>query len=99
MGDFSWVQELLKLLFGQVGVLGTVLIGIAAYIAYLHKKEMEAHEETRRRGDEVAEKRTVLFETYLKTLSDLKIAIEASSNSNRIAIDTLAAAINRKRSL
>lgn len=95
--DLSWLQELLKLLFGQVGVLGTVLIGFAAYIGWLLEQEKREHERTRTRAEEVYEKRTILFETYLKAMTELRVAVEASATTNRIAIDALTTAINSRK--
>ena len=93
----DWLNELLKLLFGQVGVLGTVLIGMVFYIGRLLEAEQKAHTDTRKRSEDTGEKRTVLFETYLKTMSDLKNAIESSNNISRKCLEDLAAEINRKR--
>lgn len=43
----EFVQDLLKLLFGQLGVVGTVCFVILGYVAYLHHQEREDHKQTR----------------------------------------------------
>jgi len=94
----DWVNELLKLLFGQVGVLGTVLIGMVYYIGRLLETEQKEHAETRRRAEETNERRIAIFETYLKAMADLKGAVESSANLTKLAIDGLTVAINRRKS-
>lgn len=43
----EWIQDLLKLLFGQLGVVGTVCFLAVAYVAYLLQQEKEDHKATR----------------------------------------------------
>ena len=75
--DLGWLHQLLTLLFGQVGVLGTILIGMVAGMFWLLLKEQEAHGKTRTSVQEVNEKRLELALSTLKTLEDLTGAIEA----------------------
>lgn len=70
---------LLQLLFGQTGVVGTILIAIAAYFAYLYNQERNDHKETRRLMNEAADKRAQVLEAYIKGFSDIKTSIDILS--------------------
>lgn len=75
--EWSWLSSILTLLFGQVGVLGTVLIAASAYIAWqLHLEQLD-HKETRRKYEEMNEKRLELFAHVLKSVGEMKTSIDA----------------------
>ena len=70
--EFSWITELLKLLFGQMGVLGTTLMIMFAYVAWqLHLEKLD-HRKSRERHEEVTDKRLELLQTLTKTISELE---------------------------
>lgn len=69
------ILEGFKLLFGQVGVLGTVIIGFAGFIAWLYLKEREAHEATRRLMWDQSEARYKVLESNLTTLKELQTTV------------------------
>jgi len=69
------VIETLKLLFGQVGVLGTVIMIFAAFISWLHIKEREAHEATRAIMNAQNEARYRVLESNLATLKELQTTV------------------------
>lgn len=69
------VVDLIKLLFGQVGVIGTLCLGIAAWFAYQYREEREAHLRTQNRYEELNEKRFELMKTNHETLNALKDSV------------------------
>lgn len=69
------ILEGFKLLFGQVGVLGTVIIGFAGFIAWLYIREREAHEATRKLMWEASEARYKVLESNLATLKELQSTV------------------------
>lgn len=68
----DWVQELLKLLFGQLGSLGTVCVAAAAYSAWLHYSEREDHKKTREMVARDAEQRLVAYNKHVQVLAEIK---------------------------
>lgn len=68
----EWVESLLKLLFGQLGPLGTTTLMGAAYIAWLHTKEREDHKETRRLVAEDAERSLKVHHEYIALLAEIR---------------------------
>lgn len=68
----EWVESLLKLLFGQLGPLGTTTLAAAAYMAFLHHQEREDHKRTRELVAEDAEKRLKIHQDYIAVLSEIK---------------------------
>lgn len=68
----EWVENLLKLLFGQLGPLGTVTLAAAAYSAWLHWQEREDHKRTRQLVAEDAEKRLKLHQDFIAVLTEIK---------------------------
>jgi hypothetical protein len=85
----GWILEGLKLLFGQVGVLGTVIIGFAGFIAWLYIKEREAHDSTRQLMLTQNEARYKVLESNLATLKELQhtvgLLVDRSSRNGRQA--------------
>ncbi len=81
--DFAWLKSLLEVLFGQIGVVSTILIAVCAYITWLyekerelHGKERESHESTRKQMQELSEKRfAIILETF-KVMEGFKREIE-----------------------
>jgi len=78
-GDQSFILTILQLLFGQTGALGTVLIGMCGFLAWLLIQERKSHDETRGRMQEMADKRTEIFESYIKVVADLKTSVDLLS--------------------
>lgn len=76
VSEQSFILSLLQLLFGQTGALGTVLIGVSAYLGYLYNQERSDHKETRRIMQQAADKRTELFEAYITNISSIKQSID-----------------------
>lgn len=75
--DWGWVSQVLTLLFGQVGVLGTVLIAMVGTLLWLLWREQEAHDKTREQVALVNEKRIELAINTLNTLHELRNAVNA----------------------
>lgn len=75
----SWetIEQLLKLLFGNIGVGGTVGVCVAIYIGWLYDQEKKDHKATRLAVQEDAEKRRELQEKYIEVLTRLSVMIEA----------------------
>lgn len=71
----EWAEGFLKFLFGQLGPLGTICLGVAAYTAWLHHQEKEDHKATRKLVAEDAAKRLLLHEKYIAVLTEVKTLI------------------------
>jgi hypothetical protein len=84
--DLGWAEGLLRLLFGNLGALGTLFVIVSVYQGWQLKLEQDEHKETRTTLGELNEKRLMLHEENLKTLGELK-------NS----IDVLAREVKRRR--
>lgn len=74
--DLAWILSLLQLLFGQAGVVGTILIGGFAYVAWQLKLEQDAHDKTRTQKDELSEKRYALLEKQLSVMGEFRVALD-----------------------
>lgn len=72
MVDGDFVTKTLTLLFGQVGVLGTILIAVCGLLLWLFHKEQLAHANTRDRYEATSEKRMELYASFLTHLEQLK---------------------------
>mgnify|MGYP000856094268 CR=1 FL=1 len=72
----TWFK-LVQFLTGQFGLPGSCAVGIAVYLAYLLKKEREAHDKTRDSIVALQEKRIELNATYMLLTEKLKDALEA----------------------
>lgn len=86
MGDWGWVTNLLQLLFGQLGVLGTVCFLFMSYIAWQLDVEQKLHRETRRRYEELNERRLQVFDALANSIKDLKVSVDSAitiNNRNR----------------
>lgn len=66
------VVDLLKLLFGQVGVIGTLCLSLAVFLGWLYREEIKAHQLTRTRYEDMNEKRFEILTTQSKVLTELK---------------------------
>ena len=71
------LQAVLTLLFGQVGVLGTVLIGFSAILFYLLREERAEHAKTRLRAEELHDRRLELAKQTLIALHEQQTALNA----------------------
>ena len=76
--DFSWVQSLLTLLFGQVGAMGTLLVAACSYLGWSLYREQEYH---RKQIEAWNEKRLELHEQNLKALSEMRTSIDILTRS------------------
>lgn len=72
----SWLN-IWKFISGQFGVPGAIIAAICAYLVWALKVERDDHKETRKRVDEVSEKRVELLKDYLKTLNEFKASLDA----------------------
>lgn len=72
----SWI-EILKLLFGQLGVVGTVCFLMSGYLAYLHRQEKEDHKATRQLMEGDLDKRLKIHQEYIQVLTQIKTMMEA----------------------
>lgn len=80
----GWLN-LAKFLSTTLGIPGAIIAGICAYLIYQLNSERELREKERTKVDELNDKRVALLESYLKAMSDFKVAIDA-----------LAAAVGKK---
>lgn len=84
--DLSWVNSLAELLFGRLGALGTLFVATTAYIAWQLHREQQEHAESRKRMEELNEKRLALHEENIRSIESMKVAL-----------NNLAEVIRRKR--
>lgn len=75
--EWGVVSQILTVLFGQVGVLGTVLIAFSGVLLWLLQREQDSHEKTREQVALVNEKRIELAISTLNSLHELRNAIDA----------------------
>jgi hypothetical protein len=71
----GFLLDLIKLLFGQVGVLGTVLIAFGSFCAWLYITERKAHDATRSLMMQQNEARFKILESNLQTLKELQSTV------------------------
>lgn len=76
-------MDLLKLLFGQLGVVGTVCFIAAGYIARLHYSEQQDHKETRQTLTELMEKQLNAQVALTQSLSAIETLLEVMVNRRR----------------
>jgi len=74
----TWI-EVLKLLFGQLGVVGTVCFAMAGYLARLHYQEKEDHKKTRAAMEVDMDKRLKIHHEYIEVLTEIKQLLIALS--------------------
>lgn len=79
----EWLQDLLKLLFGHLGPLGTVCVAAAVYAAWLHHQEKEDHKETRKAVAEDAARRIEIHNRYLEILSEMRVVLDHLGERDR----------------
>jgi hypothetical protein len=75
--EWGMLEGLLRLLFGQLGVLGTALVAFSAVLMWLLLREQEEHAQTRKASAEINEKRLELAVQTLKALHEFKSSIDA----------------------
>lgn len=73
----EWGMELLRFVFGQLGALGTICLGAAGYVAYLHHEEKEDHKETRKAMAELTKEMLGSQLSTIKVLTELKSLLES----------------------
>lgn len=69
------IESLLKLLFGQLGVIGTVCLGVATALGWLHMQERKDHKQTRELMYQHFEKLLTLQISVASVLAELKLLI------------------------
>ncbi len=72
----SWLN-IWKFVSSQFGVPGAIIAALCAYLVWALKVEREDHKETRKRVDEVSEKRVELMKDYLHMLGEFKASLDA----------------------
>lgn len=72
----DWLKDLLTLLFGQLGPLGTVCVAAAAYSAWLHHTEREDHRKTRELVAKDAEGRLKIHQQFIEVLTEMKTLLQ-----------------------
>lgn len=72
----EWVKDLLTLLFGQLGPLGTVCVAAATYSAWLHHTEREDHRKTREMVAKDSEARLKIHNSFIETLAEMKVLLQ-----------------------
>jgi len=82
MGIEAILVDLLKLLFGNLGVLGTMLTVLVAYMAWLLNTERGKHDETRRLVMETQERRLEMYAANVRVLSELKTLLDMAMRRN-----------------
>ena len=78
------IVDLIKLLFGQVGVIGSLCLFVAAWFAYSYREEREAHLKTQSRYEDMNEKRFEVLKSNQETLTMLKDAISILANKVKV---------------
>lgn len=74
--DLSWISELLKLLFGNLGAIGTIAVVFCGFLAYMLHIEQKEHACTREKNEVLNEKRYVAFEKMVVALIEQKAALD-----------------------
>lgn len=72
----GWLN-LIKFITSQFGLPGSLAVGIAGYLIYLLQKEREAHEATRQKVLEAAEKRVELSRITTEAVLELRQSLQA----------------------
>lgn len=75
----EFIQDLLKLMFGQLGVVGTVCFVILGYVAYLHWQEREDHKQTREGIKFYIQSQNEMNMKFLEVLTEVRTALFKSS--------------------
>lgn len=73
---------MLKLLFGQLGVVGTVCLGVAGALGWLHMQERADHKQTRELMYQHFEKLLALQISVAGVLAELKLLIAEDDRSS-----------------
>lgn len=73
----SWLN-IWKFVSAQFGVPGAIIAALCCYLVWALKVERDDHKETRKKVDEMSDKRVALLENYLKTISDFKVTLDAA---------------------
>jgi hypothetical protein len=81
--DYSWVEGLFRLLFGNLGPMGTLFVVVAGYLVWQLKLAQDDLRNTRNTLGELNEKRLQLHAENLKTLGELKQSIDALARRRR----------------
>lgn len=68
----EWIQDLLKLLFGQLGVVGTVCFLVSGYLAWLHHQEREDHKQTRESVRLYVQSQNEMNMRFLEVITEVK---------------------------
>lgn len=76
----EFVQDLLKLLFGQLGVVGTVCFVILGYVAFLHWQEREDHKATRESIKFYIQSQNEMNMRFLEVLTEVKTVLLRQQN-------------------
>ena len=72
----GWLN-LVKFITSQFGLPGSLAVGIAGYLIYLLQREREAHEVTRQKVLEAAEKRVALSQITTEAVLELRQSLQA----------------------
>lgn len=72
----SWLN-VWKFISSQFGVPGAIIAAICVYLVWALKVEREDHKETRKKVDEMSDKRVLLMESYLNVVKDVKVSLDA----------------------
>lgn len=72
----EWMSQLIELLFGKLGALGTVCLAAAGWTGYLLRLEQDAHERTRQQFQLYLESQSIFREKYLELLTELRTFLE-----------------------
>ena len=72
----GWLN-LVKFVTSQFGLPGSLAVGIAGYLIYLLQREREAHEVTRQKVLESAEKRAELSKITTEAVLELRQSLQA----------------------
>ena len=72
----GWLN-LVKFITSQFGLPGSLAVGIAGYLIYLLQRERDAHELTRQKVLEAAEKRVELSKITTEAVLELRQSLQA----------------------
>lgn len=76
----EFIQDLLKLMFGQLGVVGTVCFVILGYVAFLHWQEREDHKSTRESIKFYIQSQNEMNMRFLEVLTEMKTVLLRQQN-------------------
>lgn len=76
----EWITDTLKLLFGQLGVVGTVCFIISAYLGWMHYEEKEDHKLTRSALHDLVKAQATVNLQFMELLTEIRTYVRMKVN-------------------